>query len=41
MDSLESAIAGLTSLCTLQEWMRPCAGVGNPASIANTPIDRT
>jgi hypothetical protein len=41
MDSLGAAIAALTSLWTLQEWMRPCATVGNQASIANSPSDRT
>ncbi|MEG5173436.1 hypothetical protein [Microcoleus sp. B3-D7] len=38
MNSWESAITALTSLWTLQEWMRPSAGVGNQASIANSPI---
>jgi hypothetical protein len=41
MDSGESAITALTSLWTLQEWMRPSAGVGNLASIASSPSDRT
>ena len=41
MDSLESAITGITGLWTLQEWMRPTADVGNQASIANSAIDRT
>jgi len=41
MDSLGAAIAALTSLWTLQEWMRPSATVGNQASIANSPSDRT
>ncbi|MEG4207758.1 hypothetical protein QUA20_28025 [Microcoleus sp. Pol7_A1] len=41
LDSLRAAIAALTSLWTLQEWMRPSAAVGNQASIANSPSDRT
>ena len=41
MDSLGAAIAALTSLWTLQEWMRPSADVGNQASIANSASDRT
>ncbi len=41
MDSLGAAIAALTSLWTLQEWMRPSGGVGNQASMANSASDRT
>lgn len=41
MDSLGAAIAAITSLWTLQEWMRPSADVGNQASIANSASDRT
>jgi len=41
MDSLGAAIAALTSLWTLQEWMRPSATVGNQASIANSASDRS
>ncbi|WP_445310757.1 hypothetical protein [Microcoleus vaginatus] len=41
MNSWESGIAALTRLWTLQEWMRPCAAVGNQTSIADTPIART
>ncbi|MEG5043179.1 hypothetical protein [Microcoleus sp. B4-C1] len=41
MDSLGAAIAAITGLWTLQEWMRPSATVGNQASIANSPSDRT
>jgi hypothetical protein len=41
MDSLGAAIAALTSLWTLQEWMRPSATVGNQASIANSTSDRS
>ncbi|MEG4277168.1 hypothetical protein QUA62_06760 [Microcoleus sp. MON1_C1] len=41
MNSRESGIAALTRLWRLQEWMRPSATVGNQASIAHTPIDRT
>jgi hypothetical protein len=41
MDSLGSVRAALTGLETLQEWMRSRAAVGNQASIANPPSDRT
>jgi len=41
MNSWESAIAAITGLWTLQEWMRPSAAVGNQVSIANSAIART
>ena len=41
MDSLGAAIAALTSLWTLQEWMRPSAAGGKGASIVNSASDRT
>ncbi|MEG4588996.1 hypothetical protein QUA54_27835 [Microcoleus sp. MOSTC5] len=41
VDSFGAAIAALTSLWTWQEWMHPSAAVGNQASIANSPSDRT